>query len=222
MDLANHIKVYFLPLWFQGVQGVTALESGIRFLPTMLSMTVAFLVTPVLVHPIRYYPPIIIPATCMAAVGAGLLYTLKADAASSKWIGYQALYGLGTGSVGAVIYSVVELALPANHIRVGMALLALCDLLGGTLAISIAQNVLSRELLWRVSRIPGLGSETVLKAGATSLTDLPASSKPMAIEAYNESLRQVYFIGLIFSCLSVLGAVALEWRKVKTVPAQAT
>lgn len=49
------IFVYFLPIWFQAIQGISAVDSGIRLLPMVLPMVAASIITGVLVARIGYY-----------------------------------------------------------------------------------------------------------------------------------------------------------------------
>ena len=44
-----------------------------------------------------YYVPILLLGSVFATIGNGLLYTLDVGTGSSKWIGYQALAGIGLG-----------------------------------------------------------------------------------------------------------------------------
>jgi hypothetical protein len=37
---AFNIMIYYLPVWFQAVQGASAIESGIRNLPLILSLVI--------------------------------------------------------------------------------------------------------------------------------------------------------------------------------------
>ena len=48
---------------------------------------------------------------------------------------------------------------------------------------------------------------------------LPVDQRSAALVIYNEALRKVFVIGLVPSCLSVLGAVTLEWKSVKKAKA---
>lgn len=181
----------------------------------MLSMVVATISSGALIRRIGYYTPFMIFGVALTSIGAGLFYTFQVDTPSSKWIGYQVLYGFGAGCAFQPPNLAVQTALPKQDVPVGVSFLLFCQLLGGAVFVSVAQNVLSNQLLQRLSSVPGLNPEMILGAGATSLTSLPASLKSIVIAAYNESLRRVFLIGLILACLSMLGALSLEWRSVR-------
>ncbi len=56
-----------------------------------------------------------------------------------------------------------------------------------------------------------LESESIQSTSATELLNLvPIGSRPAAPEAYNDSLRVCFQVGLIIACLAIPGALAME------------
>jgi len=204
-----------LPIWFQAIQGVSAVESGIRTLPMVLSMVVASMGSGILISRVGYYTPFMIAGVCIMSTGAGLLTTLELDTPQPKWIAYQFLWGLGMGLTFQAPNLAAQTVLPTRDVPVGTSLMFFSQLLGGAIFLSVAQNVLNSQLLRRLAGLPGFSPEFLQKAGATSLTNLPEGIKETVLTAYNESLREVFRVGLILCCLTLLGALALEWRSVK-------
>ena len=209
-------SVYFLPIWFQAIQGVSAVESGIRTLPLVLSMVAASMGTGILTARVGYYTPFMLVGVCVMSAGAGLLTTLQLDTPQPQWIGYQFLYGFGLGMTFQAPNLAAQTVLPTRDVPIGTSLMFFSQLLGGAVFLSVAQNVLNNQLLSRLSGVPGFSTAFLKDAGATSLTNLPPSIKGIVLSAYNEALREVFRVGLILSCLTILGAAAMEWRSVKT------
>lgn len=106
--------LYYLPIYFQSVDGVSASESGIRNIPLVLgvctSCTISTLICPRLMNSAiftvvsgglitkyGFYVPFLLAGSSLATIGAGLIYTLDIGSPSSHWIGYQALAGIGIG-----------------------------------------------------------------------------------------------------------------------------
>lgn len=210
------IFVYFLPIWFQAIKGVSAVDSGVRLLPLTLPMVAASVVTGALVSRIGYYTPFMIAGSCILSVGAGLLTTLQVDTGAGMWIGYQVVYGWGMGCTFQAPNLAAQTVLGHRDVPVGASLMLFSQLLGGAIFISVGQNVLDSQLQSRLSGLPGFDPSLLLKTGATTLIgQLPETIRPAVLAAYNESLRTVFHVGLIMACLTVLGAAALEWRSVK-------
>jgi hypothetical protein len=208
--------VYFLPVWFQAIRGVSAVDSGIRLLPMLLPMVFASIGTGIFVSKVGYYTPPMLVGTCLMTIGVGLLTTLQVDTGSGKWIGYQILYGFGLGMTFQAPNLAAQTVLPKRDVPIGTSLMFFGQLLGGAIFISIGQNVLNNELVKRLSHLPGFNPALLLSEGATTLIQqLPASIRGAVLVGYNESLRQVFYVSLVMCCLVILGAAALEWRSVK-------
>ncbi|KAJ7506284.1 MFS transporter [Mycena galericulata] len=84
------IFVYF-------IKGVSAVKSGIDYLPMILSLVVASLLSGGIIAATGYYTPFLIMSSVLMAVGAGPLSTLTVHTGHAHWIGYQVIYGLGVG-----------------------------------------------------------------------------------------------------------------------------
>lgn len=91
------LLLYYIPIYFQVVSGVTASQSGVRNLPLILGTTIATILSGGLITAFGHFVPYMIAGSIMSTIGSGLLYTLSTTSSSSKWIGYQALVGLGVG-----------------------------------------------------------------------------------------------------------------------------
>lgn len=70
------IFIYYVPIWFQAVQGVSAIESGKRTLPMLVGNMVGTALAGIAVAAIGYYAPFMIAATILTSIGGGLLRLL--------------------------------------------------------------------------------------------------------------------------------------------------
>lgn len=210
------IFVYYLPVWFQAIKGVNAVDSGIRLLPMLLTMVLASVFTGILVSRIGYYAPPMIVGNCLLAVGCGLLTTLQVDSGAGMWIGYQVLYGIGMGCTFQAPNLAAQTVLHNRDVPVGSSLMFFGQLLGGAIFTSVGQNVLSTELIKRLSLLPGFDPALLSSNGATTLIqNLPPSIRDAVLIGYNDSLRKVFEVGLIMACLVIFGSLSLEWKSVK-------
>lgn len=91
------VLIYFLPIWFQAIKGVSATKSGIMVLPMILSLVLISIASGGAITALGYYTPFMILSSILMSIGVGLLSTWKQDTSHSKWIGYQVIYGLGVG-----------------------------------------------------------------------------------------------------------------------------
>lgn len=182
----------------------------------VLSIVVASILTGVLTSRIGYYMPFLILGICVTAVGAGLLTTLSINTLAGQWIGYQILYGYGLGSSFQAPNMAAQTVLPRNEVSIGASLMLFAQTLLGAVSVSVGQNVLLNQLAKRLAGIPGISPRLIQGTGATDFLKLiPAEYHTAALEAYNDSLRVCFEVGLIMACVSILGALCMEWRSVK-------
>ncbi|KAK6532063.1 hypothetical protein TWF694_003226 [Orbilia ellipsospora] len=214
---AFFVLVYFVPIWFQAIKSVSATKSGIMNLPMILSLVLMSIVAGGLVTATGYYNPFIIGSSILATIGAGLMSTWEVDTNHSKWIGYQALFGIGIGMGMQQPLIAVQNVLKTRDIATGTAVIIFAQTLGGALSISIAQNVFNNQLIKNLAtEVPNLDVNIVLSTGATSLkSTLPSEFLPGVLKAYNLSLTQTFYIAVAYMGLSIFGAIGMEWKSVK-------
>ncbi|KAK6508881.1 hypothetical protein TWF481_003648 [Arthrobotrys musiformis] len=214
---AFFVMVYFVPIWFQAIKSVSATKSGIMNLPMILTLVIMSIVAGGSVTATGYYNPFVICSSILGTVGAGLMSTWEVDTAHPKWIGYQAIFGLGIGMGMQQPLIAVQAVLKHRDIATGTAIIIFSQTLGGALSISIAQNVFNNQLIKNlISEVPGLDPSIVLTTGATSLkAELPSEFLGGVLRAYNLSLTQTFYIAVAFMGLSIFGALALEWKSIK-------
>ncbi|KAF2272736.1 MFS general substrate transporter, partial [Westerdykella ornata] len=207
----------YIPVWFQAVQGVDAMKSGIRTIPLVLSVVVGSVSSGAAVQKIGYYSPFMIAGGMLLITGTGLLTTWAITSGSDKWIGYQVLLGLGVGFTMQQPNLAVQVVLPKKDIPTGIALLSLCQTLGGALFASVGQNTFLDRFLRGLQRIEGVDPDKTVHAGATELKSaIPEKLLPRVLEAYNSSLTKGPFLAVfIVACFSVPAALGMEWRSVK-------
>ncbi|KAK4546220.1 hypothetical protein LTR36_002357 [Oleoguttula mirabilis] len=217
LGAAFFIFVYYLPIWFQAIKGVSAVGSGIRNIPMILSLVVFSMISGLVITKVGYYTPFVIMSSVLMAVGAGMLSSMKTTSSSGEWIGYQIIFGAGVGFGMQQTLIAVQTVLPKEDVPIGTALMMFCQTLGGALFISVAQNVFTNRLLSNLKEAaPGVDLALVLSTGATSLRDvIPEQYLPGVQVAYNNSVMSTFYVAVAMASFSILGSLAFEWKSVK-------
>ena len=210
------ILVYYIPLWFQAIRDVSAVQSGIDTLPLILGLVVSSISAGICVSRLGYYAPFMIVSSVIMSIAAGLITTWTPTTGHSKWIGYQALYGLGLGLGMQQASLAAQAVLRRKDVPIGIALVMFCQQLGGAIFVSVGQNVFSNKLVQGLGAIADFDPTTVVNFGATELRQhVPASSLPQVISAYNGALITTYQVALAMACLSIIGTATIEWKNIK-------
>ncbi|KAJ7617128.1 major facilitator superfamily domain-containing protein [Roridomyces roridus] len=214
------LLVYFIPIWFQAIKGTTAVKSGIDNLPQVLGVVFASLLGGVGVAAIGYYTPLMILSSILMGVGAGLLSTFKVHTGHAMWIGYQAMFGIGVGLGLQQPIMAAQTVLSLADVPTGTSVVMFMQTLGGSLFISVGQNVFTNKLVAGLKRdVPGVDPAIVLNTGATSLQGVVAavdvSLLPAVLEVYNLALVNAFYVSVAMGALSIFGSLAMEWKSVK-------
>ncbi|KAK7934883.1 Major facilitator superfamily transporter [Apiospora marii] len=72
------VMSYYLPLWFQAVQGVSPLDSGVRVLPSVLAQILGLGIVGTLANKLAYYNPWFFVGGALMCIAAGLYTTFTA------------------------------------------------------------------------------------------------------------------------------------------------
>lgn len=214
------VLIYYVPIWFQAIKETSAVGSGIRNLPMILALVIVSIFSGVMVTVFGYYTPWMIVSSVFMSVGVGLLSTWKVSTGAGEWIGYQIIYGIGVGFGMQQSLIAVQTVLALDDVPVGTSIINFSLTLGGALFISVGQNIFTNRLLSNLhNSVSNIPVSLVLKTGATSLKGKIAMDYPDSVggvlAAYNDALTQTYYVSVALACLSIIGALGMEWKSVK-------
>ncbi|KAF3936514.1 hypothetical protein ABW19_dt0203077 [Dactylella cylindrospora] len=211
---AMMLFVYYLPIWFQAIQGVDATESGIRLIPTLISLFVGAMLAGIVIRFIGYYTPFMYASSVIMSIGAGLLTLITPSSGSGVWIGFQILYGFGLGMGMQQPNLAAQAVLDRKDVPVGTSMVMFAQILGGSIFISVGQNNFANELVKGLTAIPGktFDTQTVVHTGATDIRKVvDADMLPAVLSAYNEAIVQVFYVAVGLAAATIIGAAGMEW-----------
>ncbi|PQE06077.1 hypothetical protein CJF30_00005026 [Rutstroemia sp. NJR-2017a BBW] len=211
VNMAIDTHIYHLPIYFQAVHGTTAEKSGIHLLPYLDSNIIATVASGSCVSYFGYYVPFMWLGGILLTVGSGLLHTLGRYSTTAQWAGYEVLTGIGFGIGFQIPYSAVHVVLPKEDVAIGT--------LGGALAVSIAQNILTNSLIQNLKSIPGLNSTEIVALGAANLRNaVPPGHLDVVLDAYSDALSKTLVLPIAAAGLAFISSLGMEWRKIEEKP----
>ncbi|KAL2168882.1 hypothetical protein VTG60DRAFT_6717 [Thermothelomyces hinnuleus] len=196
---------YNLPIYFQAVNGVSPLESGIRLLPTILPMTLFSLISAPGVVLVGWYQPWLMTGASLAAVGAGLIYMLGIDSTSAQWIGFQFVAGLGTGLSMQPPVIIANAITPKGDNSMAMSNVLFFQFTGGTLGVGMAQPILNNGLIRSLPRFaPGVTTAEVLSVGVYDLQTVFSGDKLLGVlRAYMAGFHHAWILSIAGAAVAV-------------------
>jgi MFS family permease len=210
--------VYFLPLWFQAIQGVSAIDSGIRVLPLIVALVVSSIIAGGSVSAVGYYTPFLVLCSIIMAIGAGLMMTFKVDTRKALWIGYQVIFGFGIGLGQQQAGLAAQTVLPVKDVPMGVSFKFFGQQLGGAIFVSVGQNVLSTKLVSGLTalNLTNLDPQVIVNLGATELREYVGPQHlDQVLGVYNNAIDATFEVAMILAALSIIGALLTEWKSVK-------
>ncbi|KAH8807531.1 major facilitator superfamily transporter [Xylogone sp. PMI_703] len=209
--------IYYIAIWFQAVKGASAVKSGIMNLPMVLGLVLASIMSGAGVSAVGYYTPAMIISSVLMATGAGLMTTFDTSTGHSKWISYQVIFGLGLGAGMQQPGTAAQVVLNHKDISTGISLMFFAQYFGSALFVAIANTIFTNKLQNGLAGIPGLDTKTIMEVGATAVRSVVGPDQlPAVLKAYNNAVVATFYLGLVMVGLSIMGALGMEWRSVKT------
>jgi MFS transporter, DHA2 family, glioxin efflux transporter len=211
------IILYILPIYFQAARNASAQQSGINNLPLVLGASLFTVISGILLTIWGQYIPLMIFGSVVASIAAGLTYTLDIDSGSDKWIGYQAMSGIGLGLVFQIPVIVCQSSVKPSDLSTASAMMLFFQTIGGALWISASQAGFANMLLSEVVKTaPNVNPGLVLATGATELRKVFTEEElPGILEAYMRAIRVPFAIALAACCLTVVLIVIPRWKSIK-------
>ncbi|KAF4470310.1 aflatoxin efflux pump AFLT [Fusarium albosuccineum] len=209
--------LYFLPIWFQAVQGQTAIMSGVRNLPMLLGVVSCAMLAGAAVTTWGYYTPFMIAGAILMAVGFGVITTFSVDTTTAQWVGYQLIAGIGVGLALQQPLIAVQVVCEMVDIPTGTAMIVFSQTLGGALCVTVGNTVFTNTLYNRIREyVPGLDPDFVIATGATNIRSVIRTDwLDGVVQAYNDALTTSFYVGTATASVTIIGALLVEWRSVK-------
>ncbi|KEF63583.1 uncharacterized protein A1O9_01561 [Exophiala aquamarina CBS 119918] len=211
------VLLYYLPIYFQATKNVSAAKSGINNLPLVFGASLFTVICGVLLTVWGQYVPVMIFGSAVATIGSGLIYTLEIESGSPKWIGYQALVGIGIGLCFQIPVIVAQAVVKPSDLSSVSAIILFFQTVGGAVFISAAQaGFVNKTLKALAVKAPDINPGLVVATGATDLRKVFTEEQiPRILSAYMEGLKVPFAMCIAFAGVSFVIAFAPRWESIK-------
>ncbi|KAI2601789.1 major facilitator superfamily domain-containing protein [Hypoxylon sp. NC1633] len=209
--------IYWLPIWFQAVLGVSPTQSGVDYLPTVISDVLASFIGSAIVMQLGYWNPFLLLGECFVSIGGGLLSTIYPSVSTGRWIGFQIFGGVGYSLVTNLAHLGMQASLPKDLVPLGASTLLSIISTSCAIFLAIGQAVFQGNLLANLSSVvPSDLADKIVSAGATNLPSVVnASDLPSVINAYSKAVTQVFYIPAAAPVISFFLVCGCRWISTK-------
>ncbi|HVP00478.1 MAG TPA: MDR family MFS transporter [Bryobacteraceae bacterium] len=134
--------IIYLPLFMQGVMGVSATQSGSLLTPLMLSAVVGSILAGQFTHRAGKYKLLAVAGSILIAAGMILFARMNAETLRAEVVRAMIVCGFGLGLIQPVYTLAVQNAAPREHMGAATASTQFFRSIGSTMGVSIFGSVL--------------------------------------------------------------------------------
>lgn len=230
---AFFLLVYYLPIYFQSIDDASPLESGVRNLAMIISVSIFTILSGGLVTAFGRYKPLMLLSSISATIGAGLIYTLDVGTPSARWIGYQILAGVGLGfgfqlpiivaqatvdtsDLSSATAIVLCKSIASQHICLYLIPALVFQTIGGSFLVSAAQSAFENRLIATLPHnAPSVEPAKVIQTGATDIWKVFSETEIRGILlSYLNGLHVVFAMAIALAGLSFVAGVFAPGGKI--------
>ena len=220
--LAMFGGIIFLPLYFQGVMGMSATRSGLAMIPMVAGILSMSITSGLLVTRTGRYKIFPILGSALIIVALLLLSTLKVDTPYWQIAFYAFFFGLGLGFTMQTVMVAVQNAVPFRDMGVATSSLTFTRSLGGAIGTAVFGAILNTRLATHLA-------DTVAAAGVDpskitpeatgniqAMQHLPEEIRGLVLGAYTDALTDLFLVAVPFVVVSLAIAFMLKEIPLRT------
>ncbi|KAI1733353.1 MFS general substrate transporter [Xylaria scruposa] len=208
------VTVVQIPQRFMIVNGLTAINAGVRLLPfvavvAFTSVFVAIIVSRAKIPPVY---TLIFGALLQVAGAAGLSRASTQSGIEASQYGFQVLAGAGVGIYNIILILLTPYVIDKKHLAIANGAVTQFRILGGSIGLSIVTCATSQSLRANLMRMLSPGQTSLILDRTDKILTLPADTQ-MVVRGYFGDMYNVQMIILIGISAAELIFVALQWQR---------
>ena len=210
---------FFLPLYFQDVQGASPLLSGVYMFPFIIALSVTSIVSGLYIRKTGSCLEPIWAGLFLMAVGFGLFIALPVDLNWGRIVPFLLIAGLGTGPIFQAPLIALQSSIEPKDMASGTAAFAFMRQVASSISLVIGGVIFQNEMLNRYDTLSAVLSpqdtaaiaEGGVGASLGLIKQLPAHAQAVVHQALTDSLQIMW---IFFTVMAVLGlAISLLLQK---------
>lgn len=208
--------IYYAPIYFQVVRGISATNAGILFIPQAMGTALGSLGSGMLMRATGKYRLLnVVAQILMVAACSLILATFNLEVADAPPFIYLAMDGLAYGSM--LTITLISLIAAVDHkyqaviTSASYAFRSTGSTIGITIASAVFQNLLKEGLYERFGGFPGSAEEIrKIREDVNEVKRLEDDWRLGAIDAYVAALRGVWVVVLGFAVLTSIASMFIK------------
>jgi hypothetical protein len=206
-----------MSIYFQGVLGDSAFQSGIYSLPMIAGMCIAGVITGAATSWFGFYTPYMYVSSVLGPVAVGFLTQSNLETDLVKTLCFLALLGAAVGGSLQIPQFAAQTVLSPNEVTIGCAIVQFGSQLGPVLSLSASSTLFANRLKAEVLKYaPEINATTLDNTGLTDIRTIIGGGRlGQILLGYDAAVTQTLYFPLALTCMTIFGSLAMEWRSVK-------
>lgn len=217
MGLAMFGGVIFLPLYFQGVMGMSATRSGLAMIPMVAGILSMSISSGLLITRFGKYKIFPVVGAVFVALGMLLLSTLQVDTAYWQIAIYGFVFGAGLGLTMQTVVVAVQNAVPMRDMGVATSSVTFTRNLGGAVGTAIFGAVMNTRLatymadaLGDMPVASGSSNPELATNNIQAMRELEEPIRGIVLGAYTNALTDLFLIAVPIVAVAFVIALFLK------------
>ncbi|MDR7071458.1 EmrB/QacA subfamily drug resistance transporter [Fictibacillus barbaricus] len=230
--------IMFVPMYMQGILGVSPTKAGSTMTPMMVSLILASIIGGRLLLKFRFRT-VLTAGMIITGIGFFLMSTMGVDSKEFTAYAYMVVLGFGMGLVMPTLMIAIQNEFPKSRLGEVTSASTFFRSIGGTIGITILNAVMNHSLTNKIGDAASSESNPILAKALTeigkktdamfgillkpNLLPMPEALKTPVIhtikEVWSSSFSNVFYTGLIFIGIGIIVALSVgNSRIVKVKP----
>ena len=200
-------------------QGDSALHSAERLLPIVFTLVLGCVGGGIVLSKVGYYFPFYIVGTSLALIGASLFHIVDLNTKGANLYGYSVLVGFGCGIFVPASISIAQAKMPPEQLGGATGFIALGQLVGPAIALSIAGTVLINTASSGLTKLLPNVPETTIKNAISGTADeflstLDPATRIAALNIIVNAIGKVYILAITAAAIGFVCALFLKHERI--------
>ncbi|KAF9124526.1 hypothetical protein BGW39_008131 [Mortierella sp. 14UC] len=188
--------IFYSPIYFQIVKGVSATASGLHLLPMVLGLVFSSIASGALMAKVGDYRYFVWLGTVMMSVGCGLCILFDAESGMGPQIGYLLIVGMGIGLILQTCMLAAQAAVDKEDMAIVTALCGFMNSIGGGIGIAMCTALFNNHISALFLKFPPemlyVIGEFHIEEKITNVQLLPAEVKVLVVGAYVDTFQYIF------------------------------
>ncbi|ATY65677.1 efflux pump antibiotic resistance [Cordyceps militaris] len=207
--------VYFLPIYFQSIDNVSPIMSGVRNIPFILAAIIGSILVGASIATNGISTPLMAIGAVLGTVACGLLYTFDIGTPTGNWIGYQILAGVAYGGAFQIPIIHAQGTAKPEDLSAITGIIMFSQTLGAAMVLSSAQSAFANRLIQVVTAAaPDIQPGALLATGATQIrAAFPPELLRTILLGYMSGIKTAFAILIGVTGLAILVLPFGDWKR---------